>query len=453
MSICDVPLIADVCSAVGDATASLISAPFDFLAAAIGGAAQWLFTSVWTLIDQTTLVDLTNPGYVGIYNLLFGVAITIIVIFFLAQLITGMIRRDPSALARAATGAGKAVLGSFLVITIGTLLLEVTDQLTIGVVQAAGLTMSEMGLRLGTMFVALGTLSIAGPGVGAILTIFLGFLTIAGILVVWFSLLVRKALILAAIVLAPIALAGSAWDATRAWFGRWAAFVVAMIVSKLVIVVVMLVAVVQLDAPIDLDLQSIADPMAGVVLLLTAAFAPYLVYKLISFAGFDFYQTISAEQEAKQALDRRIPLPVAPPPPSGRNGDSSPSTSAPESTAGTETAGPPTGVPGDTAGLGVDGATTAGEAGATTTAGASTTAAGPAGVALLAAEVGVETAKAGPQAGADVGSATEAHADGAQSSAAPQPPAQPQPGVNPPSPSQPPTSQPAASQPPAKEQP
>ncbi|MAP64373.1 MAG: conjugal transfer protein TrbL [Microbacterium sp.] len=470
MSICDVPLIADVCSAVGDATASLISAPFDFLASAIGGAAQWLFTSVWTLIDQTTLVDLTNPGYVGIYNLLFGVAISIVVIFFLAQLITGMIRRDPSALARAATGAGKAVLGSFLVITLGTLLLEVTDQLTIGVVQAAGLTMSEMGLRLGTMFVALGTLSIASPGVGAILTIFLGFLAIAGILIVWFSLLVRKALILAAIVLAPIALAGSAWDATRAWFGRWAAFVVAMIVSKLVIVVVMLVAVVQLDAPIDLDLQSIADPMAGVVLLLTAAFAPYLVYKLISFAGFDFYQTISAEQEAKQALDRRVPIPAALPParpsdagspaPSG-SGPNTATTAAEAGETGTSTAGTAGGgaAAGGAAGAGAAGGGSAAGGGAAAggAAAGGAAAAGPAAIAVVAAQAAVAVAEAGPRAGAAVAGATEAQADSAQATP-PQPPASPRPNTTAPAtspapPSTQPPSQPPTSQPPAKEQP
>ncbi len=437
MSICDVPLISDVCSAVGDAPASLISAPFDFLASAIGGAAQWLFEAVWTLIDQTTLVDLTNPGYVGVYNVLFGVAIAIVAIFFLAQLISGMIRRDPSALTRAALGAGKAILGSFIVITIGTLLLEVTDQLTIGVVQATGLTVSDMGLRLGTMFLGLGTISIASPGVGAIITIFLGFLAIAGVLVVWFSLLIRKALILAAIVLAPIALAGSAWDSTRAWFGRWAAFVVAMIISKLVVVVVMLVAVVQLDAPIDLDLQSIADPVAGVVLLLTAAFAPYLVYKLMAFAGFDFYQTVSAEQEAKQALDRRIPLPTAPParPNSDGPGPSAPSSPEAGPQGGSETTAAPAGE-----GVAEGGTTsTAGTAGTaeTSTAGTAATAssaAGPAAVVIVAAEIGAEAAQAGPQAGSNIGSATEAQADGAQSTPPPQPPAPPSPGSASPAP-------------------
>ena len=43
MSICDVPVISNVCDAVGEATATLISAPFDWLGQAMAGAAAWLF--------------------------------------------------------------------------------------------------------------------------------------------------------------------------------------------------------------------------------------------------------------------------------------------------------------------------------------------------------------------------------------------------------------------------
>ena len=39
MSVCDVPVIATVCDAVGDSTASLVAAPFDWLAYAMGSAA------------------------------------------------------------------------------------------------------------------------------------------------------------------------------------------------------------------------------------------------------------------------------------------------------------------------------------------------------------------------------------------------------------------------------
>ena len=39
------------------------------------GAAAWLFEAVWWVFDTTTLVDVTSAEYVGVYNVLFGVAI------------------------------------------------------------------------------------------------------------------------------------------------------------------------------------------------------------------------------------------------------------------------------------------------------------------------------------------------------------------------------------------
>ena len=55
-----------------------------------------------------------------------------------------------------------------------------------------------------------------------------------------------------------------------------------------------------MGAPIDLDLASLAEPVSGIVLMLIAGFAPYLVYKLVAFVGFDLYTATATEQEAKQ---------------------------------------------------------------------------------------------------------------------------------------------------------
>ena len=63
MSVCDVPVISAVCDTVGQGAATLIAAPFDWLAQAMGGAAAWLFEAVWAVFDTTTLVDVTDEGY------------------------------------------------------------------------------------------------------------------------------------------------------------------------------------------------------------------------------------------------------------------------------------------------------------------------------------------------------------------------------------------------------
>lgn len=445
MSVCDVPVISTVCDTAGQAAASLVSAPFDWLAQAMGAAAKWLFEAVWSVLDSTTLVDLTDSGYVHVYNILFGVACFLFLIFFCLQLVTGLVHRDPAALAHAGLGLAKSVLGSFLILTLTGLLLQVTDQLSVGIVQATGTTMAAMGGRIALLAAGLTTINIAAPGVGAIVTIFLASLAISAAATVWFSLLIRKALLLVAVVFGPVALAGATWQTTRGWFTKWASFVIALICSKLVLVVIFLVAITQTAAPIDTDLASISDPIAGVVLMFIAAFAPYITYKFISFAGFDMYHAMSSEQEAKAALNRPVPIPSAPQADTVRKVLDGGSSGGAGSGGGVSTAGvgpttdggpgagsaagtpPSSGTSGAGSGaatIGSGGAASAGAGAGSGAAGAAGggAAAGPVGVAVVAgASVVKGAATAGPTVGRAVGGAAEGQ-DGAATEQASPPP-------------------------------
>lgn len=430
MGVCDVPVISSVCDVAGEAAASLISAPFDWLASAMGEAAAWLFEAVWTVFDTTTMVDVTGGEYVGVYNLIFGIAVFVMLLFFCLQLITGMIRREPAALSRAALGLAKSVLGSFVVITLTALLLEIVDQLAVGIIQAAGETTATMGDKIALLVAGLTALNVGAPGVGAILTIFLASLAIAAAAIVWLSLLVRKALLLVAVVLAPFAFSGASWDATRGWISKWAMFVLALVLSKLVLVVILLVAVTQVSAPIDsADLSNIADPLAGVVLMALAGFAPYMTYRFLSFIGFDLYNSLGTEQEAKSALNRPIPTPGKP-----QGGD--PKKVLDESNGGGKKAGgtgggptakpPPSGA--SSAGAGAGGSAGAAGAGA----GGGAAAAGPIAAGVVAGAAVVKAAAtAGPKAGQALADQADHAASGAEQS-----------GSAPPTPHAPPPSQP-----------
>jgi len=433
VGVCDVPIISSVCDTAGEAAASLVAAPFDWLASAMGAAAGWLFEAVWTVFDTTTLVDVTRPEYVAVYNILFGIAVFVMLIFFCLQLITGLIRRDPTALSRAALGLAKSVLGSFVVITLTALLLEIVDQLCIGIVQAAGETTESMGDKITLLAAGLIGINIAAPGVGAIITIFLAGLAIAAAAIVWLSLLVRKALLLVAIVLAPLAFSGASWDATKGWISKWAMFVIALIVSKLVLVVMFLVAITQVSAPIDGDLSSVADPIAGIVLMAMAAFAPYLTYKFIAFVGFDMYHAIGSEQDAKHALNRPVPVPGrgagggAEPKKILDGADNTGSSSGGAGRGGGGNAPPkPKPAPASSAGsgAGASGGAAASGGGATASSGGAAAAAGPAAAVVVGAQVAKGAATAGPKAGTALGTQGERAADAAAQTPPPPPAAQ-----------------------------
>jgi type IV secretion system protein TrbL len=405
VDVCDVPVISSVCDVAGDAAGALVSAPFDWLAQGMGHAAGWMFEAVWKVFDSTTMVDATSGQYTKVYNILFGVAVFVMLGFFMLQVIGGMIRREPAALSRAALGLAKSILGSFVALALVATALEITDQLCIGIVNAAGTNMEQMGDRIALLTTGLVGLNVAAPGAGAILTIFIAGLAIGAAAIVWISLLVRKALLLIAIVFAPVAMAGSSWDHTRTWVSKWASFVIALIISKVVLVVIFLLATAQVSAPIDGDIQSVSEPIAGVVLMLMAGFAPYMTYKAINFMGFDMYHAMSAEQEGKAALNRPMPIPL------NRAPSSQPSKVLDGGTGGSS-GGPPTPAATPTG----TGPSTGGTGAASS--GGSGAAAGGAAAGGIAAGVVVakEAATAGVRTGNAVGGAASHQADAAQKS-------------------------------------
>jgi hypothetical protein len=178
--------------------------------------------------------------------------------------------------------------------------------------------------------------------------------------------------------------------------------------------VIFLLATAQVSAPIDGDLQSVSEPIAGVVLMLVAGFAPYMTYKAISFMGFDMYHAMSAEQEAKSALNRPMPIPMvrrpgAEPSKILNAGSHSGNSSAPS---GGSSPTPPPAATGS--GAAPAGGSTTG--GASPAGGASGGGAGSAAGGAVAAGgvlVAKEAAVAGVATGSAVGSATTQHSDAA----------------------------------------
>ena len=258
-----------------------------------------MFESVWTVFDTTTMVDITSSAvHAGLQHPVRRRRLRH------ARLLhaPGHRRHDPPRTRRPVPSSARAGEVDPRIVRRLTLLataLEITDQLCHRDRPRRRHQHGADGRPHRPARRRARQLNVAAPGAGAIITIFLAGLAIGAAVIVWISLLVRKALLLIAIVFAPIALAGSSWDHTRGWVSKWASFVIALILSKVVLVVIFLLATAQVSAPIDADLQSVSEPIAGVVLMLIAGFAPYLTYKAISFMGFDMYHAMSAEQEAK----------------------------------------------------------------------------------------------------------------------------------------------------------
>jgi hypothetical protein len=100
--------------------------------------------------------------------------------------------------------------------------------------------------------------------------------------------LARKLMLLVAAVLAPLAFAGAVADFSRAWVRRWIEFVVAMVASKLLLVIILSIGVAVLEGGGQASggaAQGATQMVGGALVLLLGGLAPWIAIKTCTFAG------------------------------------------------------------------------------------------------------------------------------------------------------------------------
>ena len=175
------------------------------------------------------------------------------------------------------TGAGVAVLGTAAAATITQSLLIAVDGICDGIARMAGTSIQEAAKTLLDVSILM---QLQAAGGGSALMILFGLLFILGATLTLGTLLVRQALIVVAVVVAPLAFAGSAARITSSWIRRWIQITLALILSKLAIVIVFVVAVGMVG-----DSTGIGALLSGLILLLLACLAPWACFKVLEFAG------------------------------------------------------------------------------------------------------------------------------------------------------------------------
>ena len=147
---------------------------------------------------------------------------------------------DGSGIAQAVTGVGKAVLAWMLTAAVATAALAASDQITRLVVDAVVRQPAGPGRparhhrELGRGHRTTRARRILG---GSLLLVF-ALIGIALVIVLWFELLLRNAAIAVLVATSPIAAAGQASEATKAWWARTASATAQLIILKPVIALV-----------------------------------------------------------------------------------------------------------------------------------------------------------------------------------------------------------------------
>jgi len=199
-------------------------------------------------------------------------------------------RREPAGLGRAIRGLLVAFIAGGAAVAVVNLLLGATDALCNGVVQTAvGTDPAGLGrLVLGSSATAALVGMVAGPG-GAAGVLLLALAVLIAVVIVYVALVIRKVLIVVTAVFAPLAFAGSLADITVAWTRRWIELTLALIFSKLILILIFVIGYFMLikgagQAGSGVT-EQITQVVSGVIVLALAGFAPWLALKVVHFTG------------------------------------------------------------------------------------------------------------------------------------------------------------------------
>jgi hypothetical protein len=258
----------------GSLANDIVSEFFRVLSGWFAGAAGWFLHLVGTTLSSTTTPPVSSRWFLAEERVLFSIAAPIALLALVVAVLHAVVRGDLSALWRTVLlrlpiavllGAGAAGLVS--------LALSATDQLSRELATGTGTSLSSSMHELAAVAGGSGTV----PGAVAFLV---GVLVVFGALVVWFELVVRAAAITVITAALPLLLAASLWGPAVTWVRRAAETLGALIISKALIVLVLVVAL----GAVAHTGEGAAGALTGAAMLALASFAPYAVLRLVPIA-------------------------------------------------------------------------------------------------------------------------------------------------------------------------
>ena len=277
-----------VTGVLGGVASSAAESAFEFflgrLARALGNAANRVVGEVLDYLDSSSTVSLDQGWFAGprareITQAVVLLAAALLVLFLLAAVVQGLVRGDVGLMVRtAAVEVPLSVLAMAALTAVTAVLLAVTDAASALVLRNAPESLSRF-FQFGDPDAIL-RLGLFGPVFVAVFLL--------GAVLVWFELVVRSALIYLLVAFAPVVLAARVWPALAGAWHQLCRLGIALIVSKFAVALALGLgaAAVGGGGPHDAGVGTAAGLTVGAVvvgaaLMVLAAFAPFVVLKLL----------------------------------------------------------------------------------------------------------------------------------------------------------------------------
>jgi hypothetical protein len=304
--------------AVGDAAKAVAAPIFRQATAWVADGAGWLVGRVGALIDSTTTPRLDSRWFSGQYQQMGLLATALALPLLFLAVIQTALSRNPAVITRALAAVPTAFVLTGAAVAIVAALLGITDWACQVISGQAGSHSREFFHDVGTAF---SNLTESGGAAGAAPALFVALLAsmfaALAALAVWIEPLIRSAGIYVCVLFFPIVLVARIWPRLEKWAIRLAEGVTALILAKFVIVAVLSVAAgAMADSRASEGFNGV---LAAGALLVFAAFAPIVLFRLVQFAELQVHAragtagsaargtetTMSAAQAARIAMDRQ----------------------------------------------------------------------------------------------------------------------------------------------------
>jgi hypothetical protein len=229
------------------------------------------------VIGATTNPEVRSGWFSGPYWRVASLSFLLTLPFLFAAAIQALVRSDLGLLVSAVFGyLPLSILAVCIAQPLTALLLSASDAMS-GAVNAAGSGgdthfLAELGAYTG---------GLSGFAGSAFLGLLLAIVIVSAAIALTLELLAREAAVYVVLLMLPLTFAAMVWPARRVWALRTVEVLVALILAKFVIVAILTLSE---SAFGHLSENGVGTLMAGMTLLILAAFSPWVLIRLIPFS-------------------------------------------------------------------------------------------------------------------------------------------------------------------------
>lgn len=294
MVVAQIPIADDIIDTATTVTAGAFGWGFDQVAE---GIANWVLEAVAFFVEGTVrfLLESGSPNLTAAWFSGAGspfatvrdIAALMLLGFLFLGLIQGLLAGDIGGMVRRmAVDLPGAIIGMAATTVVVDRLLLLTDAMSAAVLQNAD----------GQALHFLSGFGVAVAGLnGGFAAVLLGLVAIIAGFLVWVELMIRSVMVYVIVAMSPLAFAATVWPAAKGVLRRMVELLIAIILSKLVIAIAISVGVASLSgagtataptdsAPVDELAAGMGNLFVGTAILAMAAFAPFMLLKLIPMA-------------------------------------------------------------------------------------------------------------------------------------------------------------------------